>query len=318
MTTNSQDGHNGLLLAGLDGSNPLAFLAALGTLRTLNLAWPQREVRMSWTHHGGAWRPQIHIVPCAQRDELADVLYDHLCTAGQASLDARHLELGKNLSVPPAVFRKHAQAAAAAACPNDRRWADFTVSFGSDVLVHPRLDRIDYTEFCFLAGSGHQNYLETIKKLANTATVGHLRSALFDPWVYEDDKLSMRWDPAEAREYAYRWGDPSDESTHTVWGANLLAFEGTLMYPTVPTAHGLPTAGFARDGGRLYFTWPIWELPIGTDIVQSLVCHPEMRQPSPNRALYQDVGVSVIWRCEKVRIGEAANYKWNFRPAQAL
>ena len=39
----------GLVLNGLDGANPLAFLAALGTLRGLTLAWPERRIRLSWT-----------------------------------------------------------------------------------------------------------------------------------------------------------------------------------------------------------------------------------------------------------------------------
>ncbi len=47
---------NQLLLAGLDGRNPLAFLAALGTLRSLTSTWPARQVRMSWQSLGG-WRP---------------------------------------------------------------------------------------------------------------------------------------------------------------------------------------------------------------------------------------------------------------------
>ncbi len=50
---------NGILLKGLDGSNPLAFLAALGTLRTLTLALPDETVKMSWEQHDGAWRPRI-------------------------------------------------------------------------------------------------------------------------------------------------------------------------------------------------------------------------------------------------------------------
>ena len=48
-----------ILLKGLDGSNPLAFLAALGTLRTLTVALPDETVRMSWEQADGAWRPRV-------------------------------------------------------------------------------------------------------------------------------------------------------------------------------------------------------------------------------------------------------------------
>ena len=40
--TEQEQLNDGLVLTGLDGSNPLAFLAALGTLRGLTLAWPER------------------------------------------------------------------------------------------------------------------------------------------------------------------------------------------------------------------------------------------------------------------------------------
>ena len=62
--TSQEQSSNGLLLSGLDGGNPLAFLAALGTLRGLTIAWPGRRVRLSWDVVGylaslpacGRWR----------------------------------------------------------------------------------------------------------------------------------------------------------------------------------------------------------------------------------------------------------------------
>jgi hypothetical protein len=50
-----------LLLYGLDGSNPLAFLAALGTLRSLSLLWPEERVRLAWKIHEGAFRPMLQM-----------------------------------------------------------------------------------------------------------------------------------------------------------------------------------------------------------------------------------------------------------------
>ena len=40
--TGQEQPTGGLLMAGLDGANPLAFLAALGVLRGLTLTWPDR------------------------------------------------------------------------------------------------------------------------------------------------------------------------------------------------------------------------------------------------------------------------------------
>jgi len=48
-----------LTLTGPDGANPLGFLCALGTLRTLSNAWPDSEVKMKWKQIGAAWRPVL-------------------------------------------------------------------------------------------------------------------------------------------------------------------------------------------------------------------------------------------------------------------
>jgi hypothetical protein len=40
-------------IKGLDGRNPLAFLAALGTLRTATLTWPDLPCRMNWKQDEG-------------------------------------------------------------------------------------------------------------------------------------------------------------------------------------------------------------------------------------------------------------------------
>lgn len=79
------------------------------------------------------------------------------------------------------------------------------------------------------------------------AVVEHLREALFGPWRYENDGLSMRWDPDDAKEYALRWRDPSIGGVSSVWGANRLAFEALPLFPTVPTEAGLRTTGFRRQ-----------------------------------------------------------------------
>ncbi len=310
----------GLPLTGLDGSNPLAFLAALGTLRTLSLAWPGRDVKMSWTQHSGAWRPVIHTVADLDANLLIDEILARLCPRGNTVGQHPHLELGKNLSVSPSNFRKHARRSARAARLNDHRWADFVASFGSEALQHPnpKIDRIAYTQFCFLFGSGHQHYLATMGKLLENVTDRHLREALFGPWQYKDTRLSMRWDPVDRREHAYQWTSPGDETVTSVWGANLLAVEGVALYPTISTSSGNPTAGFRRKRRQTEFTWPVWHSPISSDAVRSLIAAPVLAMDQPAPQTLREVGVVAVFRAGKVKIGEGTNYKWSFSEAEAV
>lgn len=311
-----------ILLTGLDGSNPLAFLAALGTLRCLTLAWPDRNVRMAWTQHAGAWRPRLAAHGLHDPNHLIDALWEVLMPGPNPAQRHQHLNLGKNLSVSPSLFRSHASQAAKAAHKNDRRWADFVASFGSEILKNPneKTDRIHYTELCFISGSGNQNYLETIKKLLEQIKKEHLRQALFEPWLYRDETLSMRWDPAERREYAYQWNAPADEPAFTVWGANILAFEGTVFYPVIPTFRVQPTTtGFRRGNDEsprvIRFIWPIWNIFLSENVVRSLLAASELRSPTLAGSLLRQLrqrGIVAIFSAEKIKVGEGRNFKWNF------
>lgn len=58
-----------IVMSGLDGGNPLGFLAAIGTFRTLSDAMPG-NVKMSWRQEMGGWRPCLVIEK--SNDELID------------------------------------------------------------------------------------------------------------------------------------------------------------------------------------------------------------------------------------------------------
>ena len=56
----STEVRDGLLLRGLDGANPLGFLAALGTLQTISIVNPLLPIMMSWSDDSFGCRPSIH------------------------------------------------------------------------------------------------------------------------------------------------------------------------------------------------------------------------------------------------------------------
>jgi len=50
-----------LFLNGLDGANPLGFLAAIGVLKTATDALKDEHIKMGWSSEHGSWRPVICI-----------------------------------------------------------------------------------------------------------------------------------------------------------------------------------------------------------------------------------------------------------------
>jgi hypothetical protein len=292
-----------ILLKGLNGANPLGFMAALGCARLLSGVRP--ETLLGWDKHG-TWRPVIggfdSEAECVEA--LAEAARD---TRAAEDLSAK---LGDNIAVAPTVFRQFALLAAL-----DPRWSGFAAAFGCDALKDKEKDRIQYTKLCFITGSGHQNFLETMRLLRQRTTEAHLRRTLFEGMEPADKGLSMRWDPSDAKEYALQWDNPGPEGVQSSWGAYRLAIEALPFFPTAPGRRWLKTTGFVSKDGRVEFQWPIWRDPIGVDAIRSLIGY-QFVDKEMNEI--REMGIEELFRSERVRIGEGANFKVSFRPARAV
>jgi hypothetical protein len=178
---------------------------------------------------------------------------------------------------------------------------------------------MEYTDLSFVTGSGHQHFLGSARGLAESSEPEHLREALFGPWGYRDEGFSMRWDPEDAKEYALRWRNPSVGGAASVWGANRLAFEALPLFPTAPTGRGLRTTGFRTRERAHEFTWPVWSQPAGVDTVRALVGMGELnRDEPPDRRALEAMGIAEVFRSQRVRIGQGANFKVSFRAARSV
>jgi hypothetical protein len=171
------------------------------------------------------------------------------------------------------------------------------------------------TPFCFITGSGHQYFLDTVRQLMGVATAERVRATLFMPWTYSDEKLSMRWDPVEDRRYALMDRDPTanDNKSRTVWMANLLAYRALSLFSSAPGSRGLGTVGWSGSEG--IFSWPIWDHPIAPDTIRSLMLQPELSTEKHDRRTQKAQGILAVFRAKRVRVGSGAKYKINFSPA---
>ena len=266
---------------------------------------------MSWMRVSGCWRPVLHGFD-ANEESLCKIIL----SAPWAPVDDFR-SLGGNIKVAPKDFESFVEKAQSVAHPNDRRVADFAAAFGSESCIEEKEGTIDYTDFCFITGSGHQDFLGTMDKLAEKVTVAHLVDALFGAWRKEE-RLSMRWDPSDAAEYALRWEDPGPKGAWAVWGANRLACEALPLLPSIPTDRGLRTTGFERRARQDEWTWPIWTSPAGVDTARSLLALEGLQTQTPNREELRTMGIDDIYRSQRVRVGQGANFKVSFRQSKAV
>ena len=319
--TSSPQQPEGLVLCGLDGSNPLAFLAALGTLRTLSLAWPDRQVKMAWTRSAGAWRPVVQASPTFDEEKTIESLDGRLKTM------TKHLalSLGDNLNMPFGDFRKHAIECVGQATPQDRIAADFAAAFACDAIcdVQDKTgQKIQDTALRTMSGAGHQHFLATMRHIIEQTTADHLRKALFAPWGYDDPvaRLTLRWDPADDSRYALQWrdpsGDPSRKASGGMLGANRLAIEGLPMLVCAPRENHLHTTGFVGRGSRdTFWTWPIWVAPACLGVCRSLLAMPSPQAFDAETARqFREVGVAAVFRSQRITVGKFRN----FTPATAV
>lgn len=264
-----------LTLPGLDGSNPLAFLAAVGVLEAVS---GRDEALLRWCYEAG-WRPVL-VSSCASAEELVTQLNEdrQLCLGDPA---LRLVYDGKrDLKPPPPVFARYLQELVDASTMKQRRSVDWAAAFGTDVAVDNN-GNTKPTALHFTAGQ--QQFLLMVNQLVEGVTADDIHEALFGQWRYARPLPVMGWDATSSRDYALRATDPSTDKKFGVPGADWLAVRGVGFLPTAPSGKRVFTTcctGGWKDGR---FIWPLWTSPLGRATVRSLLAQRVERWPAGER-----------------------------------
>ncbi len=301
-----------LVLSGIDGGNPLGFLAALGTAILASSFC--RDTRFYWCLERGVWRPALQGCGTDQTQFIEKLLG----TMKAASM--RPFEIDNKLPFPDEVFETNLKEAQRTAGPANRRTADFLAAFGSE--ANPEKGVFQDSRFRMVrsgdaAGQGLPAYARAIREATDNAA---LERTLFMPWDYQDDGFSLRWDPIDDQRYALRWRDPSKSNLKdgpgTMIGANSLAIEALQWYPTMFQGNRLVTTGFHRNSSdEVWFTWPIWACPISVDAVRSVLALSDLHSTQPPRSQLVKRGIVEVYRSQRIQQNQ---YYSNFtlgRPA---
>lgn len=287
-------------LIGLDGANPLGFLAAIGTLRTASAQWEKAVPKMGWHKAFGGWRPylELEMDHAISDEELVEGLDSELSKMREHPAFA----ISDDLALSPDEFRAWLLMAYT---EEDRTFADFLAAFGSEALSEK--GQIADTALRNV-GAGHQRFIKSMRQLAEDTEKSDVQRALFASWRYEDGKPSMRWDPNDDRRYALRWKEPSTDIIRTVRGANRLAIEALPLLPTMVVGNRLETTGFTEKSRKHFWTWPIWEPAVSIDIVRSILALDDLQLEKPNRWTLGPRGIVDVFRCQRITQGKYRNF----------
>ncbi|MGC4033498.1 MAG: hypothetical protein QM754_17555 [Tepidisphaeraceae bacterium] len=272
---------NTIELTGLDGSNPLAFLAALGTLYLLNrMSGAVRTFgmsRLSWASPSLA--PSLHFDSGVNADALVQNL-THCVRSHFANGQRPYFLYNDIIAIEPDKFRSVIDRSIG---NHDEAVIDLLSGFGTDAVVQTggkKAGCIEPSEISFSNGQSMRYLLDAYSELVNGLTTksstyapvdaGKIKEALFSPWTYTDHHKELRWDPTELR-----LGAMPSQARGTVVGANVLAFWSFAMLRSMPTSNGLQTTAVHRISGakrrRTYFLMPQWRYPAAFEVVRTLM-----------------------------------------------
>ncbi|HJT75603.1 MAG TPA: CRISPR-associated endonuclease Cas3'', partial [Gemmataceae bacterium] len=301
-----------LPLTGLEGSNPLGFLAAVGILRCLTdlakrrdrPAWLDGDVRLSWGHPGAPFGAVLHLPGSPTPEAVAAIL------AGR---------LERNLASHPAAL---AVALAEGKDANaGERFQETCRTVTPDRLNSVGWAVAHYSELVPEEGSQlrivrSDNLRGNVQAILERTNAEHIRRAVFARWDYGDalDNQSLHWEPSEDRRHAYQWhqpnGDPTKKRRGGMLGANRLALEAWPLFLSVPrgSAGRLQTRGFKGSGAKdTFWTWPLWSCPFGLDAAVSLLGLPELQECKPRPDALRAYRVFAAFRSQRILVKKTPN-----------
>lgn len=313
--THGREGEVAFVATGLDGSNPLGFLAALGVLSALDVqrAADDPHPQLYWTLNG-YWQPTfigVHDIDTAVHAVMEDkaqwaadpsllLAYDE----NGSLVDPRHVDkCTRDLKPPPNSMRAYlttiaddASAANADTFLHYRRTAAMVAAYGSE-LVQDNNGNTKPTALHFTAGQ--QRFLDAVARLQSGVTHDDVREALLGPWSGSSALPSMSWDSTVSRNYALRAGDPSKEKRGSNPGADWLAFIGLSFTTSVPKGRRLETTGVRGGWKDSSFTWPLWTTPVSVPLIPALLSLAGLADLSP--LVRRTRGIGAVMRCDITR-----------------
>lgn len=303
---------NQFQLTGLDGSNPLGFLAALGTLVALDHQTSELETRprLGW-RLAGVWRPVL-VSPCGDLSELLDSIERDLADAGQDPVlgfgyqrtkktqeGKETIDFVRDVKCSPEELRQALLSWVASADATSRRTLDWFTGFVSEGALDNN-GAAKPTALHFT--SGQQRFLHFVRALAEGVGRGDLEDAIVGPWPYHAELPVMGWDNTETRDHALRATAPADDKKMGNPGADWLALRALEILPSASRRGRQRTPGAMWRSKSTTWAWPIWGPTVQLDVVRALLSARGLRDMAPWKR--ERMGIEQVFETRILRKGK--------------
>lgn len=255
-------------LPGVDGSNPLGFIAALGLLRVV----PRAKLGFSGD---GSFRAFLDEFDKSKSDLVALVAADANSSEDpKAPWRFRYPKAGTkkqgpqevaDLKPPPDFFRQFLATSINSWLMGYGEAAAYAAAYGTDVAVDGK-GNTKPTAFHFTAAQ--QTFLGAVEIIRASVNEEWVMTSLFDG-PSEKRGSNLRWDPGAERNWALMASNPSGDGTRVDAPLEWLAFRGLPLLPSFPHGMRIITTGVSGRGDDMTFTWPLWSVPASLQTIRS-------------------------------------------------
>lgn len=264
--------HSGL--TGLEGTNPLSFLAALGV--QVAFVSEGEQPRLWWSDD---------ITPHAVVDEKfgleriatqcmeAFALWRDSPAITPKLPDGSDMPKSDELKLKPNDIRTYLQTYLQSIDQCDPGEGLITALVAEGSLDNQGMAKPSDLYFT----AGQQKFLSVARQILNGVSPEDLLSGLEGPWNYDSELPSLGWDIVDDRVYALRANDPANKSGPdpklTNPGLEALAILGLSLHPVFGSKDRTLTQGCSGSWKSGSYSWPLWRKPASLQVVKSLLAH---------------------------------------------
>jgi hypothetical protein len=255
-------------LPGVDGSNPLGFLAALGLLRVV----PRAKLGF---FEDGSFRAFLDEFDKSEHDFAALVAADASSsedpnapwrfTYTKAATKKQGPQEVADLKPPPDVFKQFLATSIESWLMGNEEVAAYAAAYGTDVAVDGK-GNTKPTAFHFTAAQ--QTFLGAVESIRASVNEKWVMTSLFEGHS-EQPGSNLRWDPGAERNWALMASNPNGDGTRVDAPLEWLAFRGLPLLPSFPHGMRIITTGVSGRGDDMTFTWPLWSVPASMQTIRS-------------------------------------------------
>ena len=257
---------------GLNGSNPLGFMASVGLLRVLE--GQGNHARLGFTEDGGfhAWiecNPSLNDIPGIVAKDAEGAAGPQPWRLEYQKHEKKGIKVVADLKAPPEQFRDFLASAIDNWLTGRPEQSDYAAAYGTDIAVDGK-GNTKPTAFHFTAAN--QQFLGAVEETRDKITKEWVAESLDDRDGKTKPGSNLRWDPDTERSRALMGVNPNEDGTAVNAPLEWLAFRGLPAFPCVPRGNRIVTCGVTgRRQDEMQFHWPLWSCGASYATVRSLL-----------------------------------------------